>query len=628
MLIQKRLKKDIEELDQIDPKYLPLGYIKKEAAPIFDRIASFKHVVFLRPNDPWMMVDDQKVCLPFPPSGEGLSMAVCALPLIRSLGGRFIWNAQSESWDLARAGQPFDPENPAAPFEDGIMDAHPGFDTRIMTLSDLLIPLRMGILLMDDGSVYVGDRRQLSQLDPPELDARCRLILHPFQDEDLFSNDFYEDEWGYRRRCYNQDLAIRSLAFSKASYNMRITQFIMDGWLDYTLVYEGKIHSRADDWNNEPSKRALFFSSIKQLLTTQSAKAVVMGRPTSSGKAIINITFTGTKHVADWFNNFKVAVSNHLHKGFYELATQFDSLTDQIHLTLLARTLGMRDLTLAEVFEEAKKPDSRFKIWVTGHSQGGALTQVYIAEFLSKRGVLHENIFGYAFACPSVATPPYCTHPGNYPVYNINNADDFTVRVGSSVRLGMDLMYYPDERFREDNYAGYANPDTRAMFHDVFKLCYWITDSFKFGEFMIAIASFATQSPIANEFVEWIEGSPLLKPIFHTLSKNTDLPKTIQTRMYRMLEKPYLEVGGNPPSEERIMQITDYLRILFKKRGMECFAAYTYATHQIPKNYSTIVQMPYESFSRGIWNIGKSIRLLTPEGVDLMEEIPFPAIEP
>jgi len=628
MFSQKRLKKDIEELDQFDPKYVHLDDIRKESSTIFDRVTALKHIVFLQPNDPWMMVDDHLVRLPFPPVGEGLSMEVCAPPLVKLLGGRFVWNSNTEKWDLVRLDPDFGTEvsSTIPDSMDTIQD--PDVFSLIMTLSDILIPLKMGILLMDNGSVYVGDRKQLAQLDPPALDDRCRLILHPFQDEDLFVNDFIVDEWGYKRRRYNRELAIRSLAFSKASYNMRITQFIMDGWLDYTLVYEGKIHARADDWNIEPSKRALFFSSIKQMLTTQSAKAVVMGRPTSSRKAIVNITFTGTKHVTDWFNNFKVGVSNQLHKGFYELATQFDSLIGQIHLTLLARTLGMTDLTLADVFEEAKKPDSRFKIWVTGHSQGGALTQVYIAEFLSRRGVLHENIFGYAFASPSVATPNYCEHPGNYPIYNINSADDFAVRVGSALRLGMDLMYYPDESFREENYADYTKPETREMYQEILKLCYWMTDSFKFGEFMIAIASFATQSPVAMNFVEWIEETPLLKQIFHTLSKNTDLPKAIHNRMYRMLEKPYMDVGGSPPSEERILQITDYLNILFRKRGIECFTTYTYTTHQIPKNYSTIVQKPYTAFRRGIWTADRPVRLVTPEGVDLVEEVPFPEIEP
>jgi hypothetical protein len=128
--------------------------------------------------------------------------------------------------------------------------------------------------------------------------------------------------------------------------------------------------------------------------------------------------------------------------------------------------------------------------------------------------------------------------------------------------------------------------------------------------------------------VDWIEETPLLKQIFHALEKTTDLPKTIHHRMFHMLEKPYLEVGGNPPSEERIAQITDYLDILFKKHGMNCFTEYTYTTHQIPKNYSCIVQIPFEEFRRAVWTAQIPACQITPDGVNLLEEVPFPVIEP
>ncbi len=163
------------------------------------------------------------------------------------------------------------------------------------------------------------------------------------------------------------------------------------------------------------------------------------------------------------------------------------------------------------------------------------------------------------------------------------------------------------------------------MYRDILKLCYWMTDAFKFGEFMIAIVSFATRAPVSKRFSEWIEETPILKRIYHNLQKNTDLPKAIHNRLYRMLEKPYMDVGGKPPSEERIMQIADYLEALFEKRGMECFTEYTTATHQIPKNYSAIVQKPFVEFRRAVWTAENPARLLTPEGENLAEEIPFPS---
>ncbi len=356
---------DLEELDQIDPKYLPADQLETAAESFEEKIAALPYTVYLQPNDPWMMTDTTLIRLPFPPAGEGLSMKVSALPVVRALGGTFRRSIDTRDWELVR----LDPEKNEKSENESPAEDPPELLLLTMTLGDILIPLKMGILLLENGSVCIGERKRLESLGLPDLGEKCRLILHPFRDEALFTDDFYTDEWGYKRRRYNQELAIRSLAFSKASYNMRIVPFITDGWLDYTLIYEGKIRARADDWNIAPSGRKILMSSVRQLIASQSAKAVVMGRPTSRHTAVINITFTGTKHAADWLNNIKVGVSNQLHRGFYELASQFDSLTDQIHLSLLARTMGLEDLTLTEVFQEAARPDSRFKIWITGHSQ-------------------------------------------------------------------------------------------------------------------------------------------------------------------------------------------------------------------------------------------------------------------
>lgn len=628
MFSEKRLQKDIQELNQDDPKYLPPEEVLKTSPMILDRISHLDHVVFLQPNDPWMMADDSLVRLPFPPVGEGLSMNVCAFPIVKALGGIFIKPAESSKWILTRGYSGNEAEQGTVVFssaESPSEDYSELYDLT-MTLSDILIPLKMGLLLMDNGGVYIGERRQLALLEPPNLDENYRLILHPFRDQELFQSNIITDEWGYQRQKYSRELAIRSLAFSKASYNMHIKPFIMDGWLDYTLIYEGKIQAKADDWNLEPSKKTQFLSFVRQLVAAQSMKAVVMGRPMSNHTAIVNITFTGTKHTADWLGNIKVSVSNQLHKGFYELATQFDSMRKEIHLAYLAKTLGLMDLTLDEVIAEAAKPDSRFKIWVTGHSQGGALTQVYIAEFLCKRGVLPENIFGYSFASPFVATAAYSENPGNYPIYNIGNTDDFAIRVGSALRLGMDLLYTPDERFREEHYKDYSDPQVRAMYRDVLKLCYWMTDSFKFGEFMIAVATFAPDYPVAKDLEEWIRETPVLRKIFKMFTNKTDLPKAIHDRMYQLLEKPYMDVGGKPPSEDRIRQITAYLKALFDKWGIDCITTVMYNAHIIPRNYAFIVQMSYDDFQRGIWTAANPACLCAGDHTPLIREVDFPEI--
>ena len=211
-----RLETDIEELNQVDPKYLPMDEIKRETSLIIDEIAALNHIVFLQPNDSWMLADNVLLQLPSPPAGEGLSMLVSVFPVVKALGGGFVWDQDHEKWHLVRMDQMPDSKESSSLLNDEMLTTHPELITLTMTLREILLPLKMGILLMENGSVYIGERKQLAQLHPPDLDDHYRLILHPFRDEDLFVNDFYTDEWGYKRRRYSRELAIRSLAFSKS----------------------------------------------------------------------------------------------------------------------------------------------------------------------------------------------------------------------------------------------------------------------------------------------------------------------------------------------------------------------------------------------------------------------------
>lgn len=594
MLSSSNLEKDIREIKSPEPKYAEPGEYRKNKGSFLEQLEKLKHFLFIQPGDPWVVSDDHLIRLPFAPVGTGLTMTVPALPVMEML------DPSVKAGDLIPL---------------------------TASVGEIVIPLKLGVVIVSNGSVYIAERSELALLDPPDLDDDYILILHPYRDEHLFQRSVIRDEWGFERQSYSPELAIRSLAMSKASYSMRIKPFIMDGWLDYTLIHEGEIKATEDDWNLEPSKAKQFLSSIRQLVSSKSAKAVVMGRPTSDGKAVINITFTGTKHTPDWLNNIKVSVSNRLHKGFYELASQFDSIIGEIHLKRLAATLGLKDLTLPEIISEASRTDSPYTLWITGHSQGGALTQIYIAEFLMKRGVLPENIFAYTFASPIVATSEYCEYPAGFPVYNIINTDDFACRVGSAVRLGVDILFFPDREFREKNYAGYSDPDRKGMFDDILKLCYWMTDSFKFGEYMIAMTTFAAEYPSGRNFIEWIEGVPVLKSIYAAFKDKTDIPAAIHDRMYKLLEKPYMDVGGVPPSEERIKLVRDYLEVLFRKWGTGCLTDYMFATHQIPSNYSEIVLLPPEKLIRAAWTSGRPARLLDSRGEDLMKPADFPSID-
>jgi len=87
-----------------------------------------------------------------------------------------------------------------------------------------------------------------------------------------------------------------------------------------------------------------------------------------------------------------------------------------------------------------------------------------------------------------------------------------------------------------------------------------------------------------------------------------------------------MDVGGIPPSKERINQIRCYLKVLYEKWGTNCMEQYMYTTHQIPQNYSSILKLPQNNIQRCIWTNTFPPKLINKSNEDMMKEIPFPEI--
>lgn len=117
-----------------------------------------------------------------------------------------------------------------------------------------------------------------------------------------------------------------------------------------------------------------------------------------------------------------------------------------------------------------------------------------------------------------------------------------------------------------------------------------------------------------------------MRNLYDSFTNSNDFPKLIQERMYKMLEKPYMDIGGIPPSEERILLIRQYLEILYKKWGMSCMRDYIYSTHEIPHGYSAVVTKPESEFIKCVWTLDMPPKLISSENKNLMENIPFPQI--
>lgn len=55
-----------------------------------------------------------------------------------------------------------------------------------------------------------------------------------------------------------------------------------------------------------------------------------------------------------------------IHKGFLQLARQFEGNEERILFPQTARELGVEKWTLGNILEEATHQKSRFTLWITG----------------------------------------------------------------------------------------------------------------------------------------------------------------------------------------------------------------------------------------------------------------------
>lgn len=290
-------------------------------------------------------------------------------------------------------------------------------------------------------------------------------------DSDAFSPLLAPDAWGVLRAPFSPRLARMSAELAADVYQLAITPWMKAGWADCTFAIEDRIvvldresESRLaaieSEWKRHRAKSLLngtrpigdLVRAARQFVVTDMGKSVVMTRLLPDGRAVIAISFIGTtQKFYDWFTNFKFQRGPGMHYGFLELARQFDGQAARVALPGLAAALGRESLTLADVLLEARHPESRYVFWLSGHSQGGALVQTY-AHLLLERGVAPSTIHGYSFAAPTVTACGGVVDPKAYPIYNIINADDIVPRVGAHVRLGVDLIYHPDDAFRAAHY--------------------------------------------------------------------------------------------------------------------------------------------------------------------------------
>ena len=288
------------------------------------------------------------------------------------------------------------------------------------------------------------------------------------------------DPWGHRRPPVSNEAARLSVRLARDTYHMAVESWIQRGWQDVTFQLNGHLMNHLEWAAGAPRirqeivrihrsrvRKRLRGSSavgsmagvIRQRSRSDTGKVLLMAHPGPDGRWIIAVSFMGTgRSVQDWISNFRMTLQDGFHRGFLELTRQFEQNAESIHFPETAAALGMEDLTFAQVLQSLTLPDSPFRLWLCGHSQGAAIMQLWCLRRIQE-GVLPQNMIGWGFASPSVADGTAVKDPADFPLYHLVNSDDLVPRTGSQVHLGLLLIYPADDTLRNACYRKIGDHD-------------------------------------------------------------------------------------------------------------------------------------------------------------------------
>ena len=290
---------------------------------------------------------------------------------------------------------------------------------------------------------------------------------------------------GQRQPEFSRDAALLSLELAASAYDLKLDAWREAGWHDISYQVDnalysavtGKRETRADEddagqrFQRQAQARLRRLNPISQLRGTlrqregsDTCKAIVMIHPVPGGRYVVAIGFMGTgKRVYDWISNFRLSQNDGMHSGFLQLTQRFEQNCGHILFPETARELELEQLSLADIFQECHRPDSRFRIWMAGHSQGGAVMQLLCYREVMK-GMLRQHLLGYGFASPSAVYRYPACDPMGFPLFHIINADDVVPRLGAQLHIGRCRVFFPDDGMRSVCYgASWQDPAFRAV---------------------------------------------------------------------------------------------------------------------------------------------------------------------
>ncbi len=393
--------------------------------------------------------------------------------------------------------------------------------------------------------------------------------------------------FGHLRPPLSVEALRLSAEAASATYAMAVDRWMEAGWRDVTIQVNGELTgalepgSVATQWKLHRVRSRLrqrgpigqVVGALRQMDRKDTGKVLVMIHPAPEGRYVVAISFMGTgSQFYDWFSNFRMASEGGMHRGFLQLARQFERNEEAILFPETARQLGVERLSLRQILQEARHPGSRFTVWLSGHSQGGALMQVYAHHKLTEDSVLAANLLGYGFASPSVATGTAVDDPAAYPLYHVFNSDDVVPRMGAMVHLGMCLTYPAGEAIAARCYDWPQNAVSQRARELVSPLVERMTDTPACMESMMAFLSILAERT-SEELLEVLSLLDVHIPMKRLMTAADSRLDSLMRFTARHIGAAYRSVTGREMDHARVAAMTDEMFLLVARLGLKTFAA-------------------------------------------------------
>jgi len=450
----------------------------------------------------------------------------------------------------------------------------------------------------------------MSQSDETYLAAQGELTGVSLGETDGLFAPYARDVFGMERRPLTETGLALSLELSRMAYTLDVGPWMRAGWTDFSVQvdnqlttglrarddedFAGRMQSavgslrltRARMAMKEHNPLSQVSGALRQRGESDTIKAVVMVKPAQDGRFLAAIGFMGTgTRFYDWFSNLRVGMEGGFHKGFYQLTQGFIRNEAEIVFPDTAEALGLEELTLKDILDEMRGEDSRFSLWMAGHSQGAAVMQVYCHHLLETRKLNEKHLLGCGFASPTVAGDNAAKGSVRWPLYHVLNADDLVPRMGSLKHFGFCLQYAPDAKFRDSAYDWSGEAAECAARREAQRLTLHITDTLSSLITLTALFSVICEEKSDEAIFGGSEGLFSVAPVERVFSFAGRKAKDTLNSMIAYMRKSYQEICGREIDKAAIEFLMERFRPIVKsmplKRLLEALYDQLYPPHSL-----------------------------------------------